>query len=456
MIVLKNIIRAPKRNIILFFIAFVLAFVMMAVLFVKDYAKDSISRSMGPLSNTLKVTAAEGKPALKCNTAMEIRDGFGVITEMHAASDASCYIEAVEAFEPKDEVVSGNSYKDPFGLQAVTDTYTLEEFYSGDLRIVEGTGISIEHNDNKTLIALVSNDLAKKNGLKLGDPIRISYNVANSDNRATLTLYVGGIYDISSTVRQNAVYSHRIPANKIFMPLSVYMHMAKKTAPLYVLNLKVARLYFEVESPSAELAAEMEERVSSVNGSDFRNVRIELFSPAGEIEALYKLSKVLDIAIIAVGVCFVAALLMVMLWSLRTRMKEIGIYCALGTKHKRVASILTAESLIIFTAAFAVAVGVFSAIAATYGQDIYTALFYSSANGDITQTTLENYISDRGTLSAVSEVFRNAKDMILEFVLPSALRTVAVMLGAVCIVGTALYLYVRKTEVMRIVGGAGE
>ena len=63
MIVLKNIIRAPKRNIILFFIAFVLAFVMMAVLFVKDYAKDSISRSMGPLSNTLN--PAYAKPATK-------------------------------------------------------------------------------------------------------------------------------------------------------------------------------------------------------------------------------------------------------------------------------------------------------------------------------------------------------------------------------------------------------
>ena len=96
MIVLKNIIRAPKRNIILFLIAFVLAVVMMAVLFIKDYAEDGISESMGPLSNTLKVTVADGKPALKCNTAMEIRDGFGVITEMHAVSSGEFAIDGVD------------------------------------------------------------------------------------------------------------------------------------------------------------------------------------------------------------------------------------------------------------------------------------------------------------------------------------------------------------------------
>ena len=456
MIVLKNIIRAPKRNIILFFIAFVLAFVMMAVLFVKDYAKDSISRSMGPLSNTLEVTVADGKPELKYDTAKDIRDGFGVITEMHAAVDTSCYIESVKAFEPKDESISGSVAYEPFGLLAVTDTYTLEEFYSGALRIVEGTGITLEHNNNKTLIALVSNDLAEKNGLKLGDPIRVSYGISLTDNRAQMTLYVGGIYDISSTVRQSAAYSYRIPANKIFIPISVYLHMGSEADPLSRLSVRVSRLYYEVKSPSEELAAEMEKRVSGINISDYRNVRVELFSPAGEIEALYKLSKVLDIAIIAVGVCFVASLLMVMLWSLRSRMKEIGIYCALGTKRRRVTALLMAESLLVFTAAFAFAVGAFSFIAARYGQDIYTALFYSSASADLASTTLENYISDQGTISAVSEVFRSAKDMMIEFVLPSAVRTVAVMLGAVCIVGTALYLYVRKTEVMRIVGGAGE
>ena len=456
MIVLKNIIRAPKRNIILFLIAFVLAVVMMAVLFIKDYAEDGISESMGPLSNTLKVTVADGKPALKCNTAMEIRDGFGVITEMHAVSSGECAIEGVEAFEPKEEPASNYKKHDPFGLEAVTDTETYEEFYSGALRIVEGTGITLEHNNNKTLIALVSKDLAEKNGLKLGDPLLVSYSIPMSQSRGTITLYVGGIYSISSTVRQGAAHGYLIPANKIFMPFSVYRYAAGKASPLGSMELKISRLYYEVKSPSEELAAEMEERVSSVYLSDYRNVRVELFAPAKEVEALYKLSKVLDIAIIAVGVCFVASLLMVMLWSLRTRMKEIGIYCALGTKHRRVASILTAESLLVFTAAFAVAVGAFCTVAAIYGQELYTALFYSSANGDIASTTLENFLSDRSELFAVSQVFRSAGELLREFVLPSALRTAAVMLGSVIIVGAMLYLYVRKTEVMRIVGGAGE
>lgn len=456
MISLKNIYRFPKRSLLLFGIAFLLGIMLMFVTFVKGFAEESIGAAVGPLNGCLEITAEDRSNSLNLKNAYRIAESFGVITDAYVSSVNTCNLAGIKSVSPSEEHKEGYGQFDPFALTATTETETLKEFYSGKVSIVEGTGLLRSHNDEQRLAVLVSRPVATLNGLKLGDPIDLDFDVYQRGSIATIRVYVCGIYDVSSTVVQDASHSHLIPSNRVYIPMSVYKYACDQAVEKGSDEIYVSTLYYKVKRPSEALASALQQKVRAAGSGMLAGFTAELFTAGSEVQALYKLSNVLVVAVGAISICFFAVLLALLFWNLRTRMKEIGVYCALGVGRKRVARMITAESLIIFALAFLVGFAAFSFLAIGYGQDIYVALFTSSVGADTEATTLGTYLDTSAKIADAEMIFSGAGDIIVNFALPSAVIAAAVMLGSVVLMGVIFWLYVRKTEVMAIVGGAAE
>ena len=458
MSILKNIFRAPKRSALLFAIAFLLALMLMSVIFLKGFADDGINEAVGPLGGCIEGSTEAGSSPLTLRQARTIAESFGVIEDMYASVSNACDIVGAEHIKPNtDTEVGGLASKfAPFGLNAVTETETLEEFYSGRFRIVEGTGISRTHNDKKSLIVLVSRQIAELNGIKLGDAIKLEYDVFMLGAEVNTVFYVGGIYDVVSSVQQVSALPYVMPVNQIYIPLSVYEELTVSAVELAKDTMYVSSLYYRVENPSRELAEALQQRVRMYETPGYCDFCAKLFDPAGEAEVLYKLSNVLTVAVAAIGLGFFSVLLAVLVWSLRMRMREIGIYCALGVKRHRIAGLISGESLIIFMAAFVGAVISFSGIAIFRGRDIYSALFTSSSAASIHSTSVDSYFGKVSEISELNAAFSTVRGVMEEFVLPAVLFAGAVMIASCLLVAVLFYIYLRNVEVMDVMGGAKE
>ena len=273
--VFRNIVRFPKKTLVIFILVSIILFLSMSGMFVITLCKEISDRTLGPLGGTVVVTDTDGERFMLYEAAKEMSSVSPFIESAEAIAEYDIQpigIECINGAEPVNvysqyrETVFGidsreeNNVKTLLSrdmkLTAVTTTDICREFYSGEAELVEGSLISREDCDEELLKIVVSDRLAELNGLKLGDKVKINalslfarpsslwtkfslwndsegnpvyvtfityedYILELGEKLSTMTFTVGGIYrnlvDNGSFVENAADLND----NRVYVPISV-------------------------------------------------------------------------------------------------------------------------------------------------------------------------------------------------------------------------------------------
>lgn len=273
--VFRNIVRFPKKTLVIFILVSIILFLSMSGMFVITLCKEISDRTLGPLGGTVVVTDTDGERFMLYEAAKEMSSVSPYIESAEAIAEYDIQpigIECINGAEPVNvysqyrETVFGidsreeNNVKTLLSrdmkLTAVTTTDICREFYSGEAELVEGSLISREDCDEELLKIVVSDRLAELNGLKLGDKVKINalslfarpsslwikfslwndsegnpvyvtfityedYILELGEKLSTMTFTVGGIYrnlvDNGSFVENAADLND----NRVYVPISV-------------------------------------------------------------------------------------------------------------------------------------------------------------------------------------------------------------------------------------------
>ncbi len=219
---------------------------------------------------------------------------------------------------------------------SVIDTQTTNFFQSEKFKLVEGEHIT----ENKSNAAIISNALAEKNGLKLGDTISIQ-----SDSTATAKII--GIYEIlkPDPLYENIV-TYEKAENQIFIDFQTLQNLFGNIPAGF------GSVTFDVSDP-----AQLDNIISNVKKLSTIDWRAFEVTTNNEtyLEAAAPLQKVQTLVItMIIIIVFVSAIilsLVLTMWG-RSRIHETGIFLSLGIAKLKIIGENVSEVIMIAVFAF--------------------------------------------------------------------------------------------------------
>lgn len=249
-------------------------------------------------------------------------------------------------------------------VHEVLDSATYTRFVDGVDTLI--TGHHLSSRDRGEMYALIERHLAELNHLKVNDILKIS-----SVDGDVFTFQIAGIYE-SSLFGQDFHASsplHVVP-NKIYVSFG---GMADHASP--PVEETMSRAYYHLDDPEHIYSfIENVERSGIVDFDVFHFDANEkaYFEMTGAMNQVASISLIIQWLVIGAGTIIVALILIL---TIRSRLREIGILLSLGEKRFKVMSQLLIEMLIILCVAFSLAVFVSQTIA----QNIANTLLHQQA-----------------------------------------------------------------------------
>ena len=480
----RNIRRLKARSFLTFAITFSVMFLSMFGNFTVRLCEDNRTRFYGPLDGAYHVTDEEYQPFLTYRAAEMIGEDVPAIKKVSAVKEYSCYLDGIEyvgdgSFTrdrvPGDaaQIVPGTLgqytqvyYSKGFRLVGVTSMDIVSEVYGGKLTVTEGTMITEENNTNRHNKIVISEELAEKNGLSLGDIVSLyvcspflgdeEVDRAGHGEKLCFAFIVGGIYRHSENNSVGVSEPWRVNANSLYVPISVLDEISRNK---YVKNLQnngaqdptlvPDALYFHL--PGAITANRLEKEI---NGLGFlkKAVLTESVSDAASSPSA-RLSQVISIVLICVIAVGMAVLLLAVLLNMKARHKELAVLAALGQNRHRIALSFFAEIALLGTAALlvggAVMIGVIRALAVPLTQYLYSAEISSHFTAEnATQILFEDSMGEH-----VLEKTGEFGNLIVSYFAPSfllALAQAVILFGILYFVVSA---YIFRINALSGVGG---
>lgn len=448
---LRNLIRAPLRSALLIILMTCLSFVLAVSFLLYGLVQKNIGKKIGPLDGCVKVSSKEGSVRVSAEDAAYIAENFGIIEEYYASSSILCNITNGKNVTPTG---SGNnsvgSILAPFTLYAVTETETKREFFSGERAVVDGSGIIRAHHEKNALAIVISDSLAKLNGWKVGDAVNLKVNTAFSSETAGSTFYIAGIYTDRVKTEDTVAFSYQMPENEIYIPLSVYELLLSTIQNEPVV---LTELYYKLTDSSSRVVSALQDRLRNTKISGTQTLVLSSFSPEAEAENLVQLSNYINIAIVSSIGCFVVSLLGILIWSFYSRKREMGIYCSLGAKRSKIVRMFFRENGALLFISFLIASILLLGVWFLRGEEIY-AFIGSKDIGSIVGTSLETINQLDLMEKMVEQAFSDPLALICYFVLPSIISALLCCGIVLVVVSLASHIWIKKLDVMRVMGGA--
>lgn len=246
----------------------------------------------------------------------------------------------------------------------VCSTQDDELFTTGTLTLAEGRHIS----DDDTHAAIISQDLAERNGLKIGDDLSAhSYSVEDEAFRGPkIRVKIIGLFT-PNAVEQfgETVAAYDKIQNRVFVDLQT-----SKEFDGGEINYGFSALHVAIDDPQdmARVVAE----VKALPGIDWNAFAIEADNEtyenaAAPLAALNELVMTLLAVIIVVSTVILALILT--LWT-KTRIHEIGIFLSVGIRKSAIIGQYLTEVLLIAVLAFGLSWFTGSAIAGQIGYHL--------------------------------------------------------------------------------------
>ncbi|MBC2890727.1 ABC transporter permease [Gordonibacter massiliensis (ex Traore et al. 2017)] len=317
-----------------------------------------------------------------------------------------------------------------------TDTAYDNYFAQGFLKLVEGR--HLEHGE--TGKALISKELAEKNGLKVGNTITLQQadfkakmNGVDSED-TVIDVEIVGLYE--STAKASAVMSNWSIDNAVFTSLEVIQHVRPETG-----GESYERVDFYVDDP-----AEVERIVNDVKNldgldpSDF-TVDVDTSSVDSVIEPLENMDSLMT-GLIAVMVVIGAVILyLVLAGRVRERIHESGVLLSLGVGKRAIVAQYLVEIALVAALAFGASYftsGLVAQTAAAQLLDYATEQAGGAGNAGATGPTGGDGVMAADS-SSMAPKFEQNRDMTkIEVVIDPAALVAVYFAGGVLIVGSVV------------------
>ena len=234
-------------------------------------------------------------------------------------------------------------YGQPVPYTVTLNSQLSKNFLNGTYTLEEGRHITPEDS----FAALISKELAEKNGLSVGDTISMYDLDTDSENTFTIV----GIFGGTEGMGKDSMMASGIPANQGYIDSNSYQKMWNET----VLELGSLDVYVDSAENVQDILKSIKSLPQVKNKTFTYTVDTEDFdlisNPLSSIETMT------DTAVLAIaGAGEVLITLLLILWT-RGRKKEVGILMALGKCRGEILLQFLAENIFLAIPAAAAAFG---------------------------------------------------------------------------------------------------
>ena len=434
MFALRDLKRLPAKTILLWIVILTVLFMLMWSTFLSSLCTDAIDRKIGELNGTVKVCDVKsGDVPISLSRAEEFCSDFGIITGYAASAESVCAIKNADPFIIDDISAATDMYA--HRVIASTSMQTVDSVISGNIYMASGDGITEDDHDHAKCKVVVSDAYAKKNSIGIGDRLTLSWQMSGADS-VEQEFVIGGIYQISDTLVQDAKFNYQIAENTVFIPLSTYRIIQDNE------HLSLNSLYFYLKHNNEATVGRLEERFHEIG---FDSIELKLYTPENVVAGIAKLLGVLQASSVMVMLCGLLVLFVVIFLNIQSRKKEIAILIALGKPYENIVLSLFIEVLVI---------GAFSAVNAVLLFILTAAVSKNSIIGYLTSDAMASEFQNTS-----SETFYNSikqQEAILEATDISVVTPILFALGMFVLVGiiawAAISFSAKRTNPMLVFG----
>lgn len=254
---------------------------------------------------------------------------------------------------PNGNQISENSKIPNLNILGGLNAAGAKEFENGTRKIVEG---KFAEKDGE---AVISQDFAKLNGLKVGDVMKI-HNPSDSENSATLNLTISGIY-FDGAKAENYGFTHPMLNRKneiitTYNTLKKYNTQVKQDSDLIAIDAK-----YYLKSP--ELIEAFNKEAHEKGLSELYDVSVDAKSYNNIVKPVEGLKGISTTFLIVVLIFGGSILVLISVLATRERKYEIGVLRAMGMKKGSAALGFVWETLAMIAISLVVGLGVGSILA---------------------------------------------------------------------------------------------
>ncbi|MBJ8052302.1 ABC transporter permease [Bacillus cereus] len=288
-----------------------------------------------------------------------ISDGLKLVgaSEGEEEGKSKAGMAAVRGGSSSDTEIDMNS---SFMIEGVRKTALQESFKNGKSKIIDGKPITEQMKDQN--VALMEKRLAELNNLKVGDKVKVQ----SGDKKETLEVEIIGIYETNEQAMGQQAPPIMDPANKLFMPHST---MKKLEVDQGISSVQV--VYF-LRDPQNIEAFKKEAKKSDI---DFNYYKLDAHDSLykqmiGPIENISSTSQMIIYIVSIAGAIILGLIIML---SIKTRRKEMGILLSIGEKKWKLMAQFVVEVVCIAILAFGLSITTGAKVSQYIGDNLLSS-----------------------------------------------------------------------------------
>ena len=290
--------------------------------------------------------------------------------------------------------VAGN-----LNLYGAMNSAQLDYFTSGDYKLLEGR--QLKNNDTGKAVVMIEKSLADKNGLKLGDTIKVS---GTDKADVPTSLMIIGIFQAPPVTGIEAGFVMNNPSDTVFVPYD----FAQKTVqddynkwPQYKdQKIGIEPTYY-LDSPAS--IDQFKSEASKISGMDKFTFDAHDETYQRMIGPLQNVAGFTNGMVIFIMLASCLILCLIAVLSVKNRQQEFGILLAVGEKKRKIIGQIALEALLPMLAAVCLSIPFGNAIAQGMGSSLLNGQVQSAQQQDqnngngITQNANGQYVFSGNT-----------------------------------------------------------
>ncbi|MDH6565483.1 putative ABC transport system permease protein [Streptomyces sp. SAI-117] len=234
----------------------------------------------------------------------------------------------------------GGSEGGPLALRGVRDLGMLLPFAYGSAKITSGRGIVPQDADRA--VAVIEKRLAAKNGLKIGDTVR----VGSADGKRKVSVKVLGVFQDPRPDPSQWTPSNELPGNTLYVPAPVVERLGGDAAGL-------DEAVFRVGSP--EQAEGLYAEAKRLLGTGDFAFRVNDKAYRDQVRPVQRVGALAGLIVRVIALAGVLILGLIVMLQIRERRHELGVLLSMGEKKWKLVFQHIVEAAVVCLPAVAVA-----------------------------------------------------------------------------------------------------
>ncbi|MBQ1092837.1 ABC transporter permease [Streptomyces sp. B93] len=228
----------------------------------------------------------------------------------------------------------------PLAMRGVRDLGMLLPFSYGSTKITSGRGI--DPRDTGRRVAVVEERLAEKNGLEVGDTIR----VRSYDGERTVTMKVLGVFRDPRKDPPQWTPPDELPGNTVYVPTPLAERLGEGAA-------EVDEAVFRIGSP--EQAERLHAEARRLLGTGDFDFRVNDKAYQDQVRPIQRVGAFAGLIVWVIALAGALVLGLIVMLQIRERREELGVLLSMGEKKWKLITQHAVEIAVVCLPAIAVA-----------------------------------------------------------------------------------------------------